>query len=61
MIKNEIVKTNGMEILEQDFNGDSIMTARLKSDGKIYVGVRWVCEGIGLSKGQNAKRKIKNI
>ena len=62
MIKNEIVKTNGMEILEQDFNGDSIMTARLKSDGKIYVGVRWICEGIGLSKGQmqNERSKISS-
>lgn len=62
MLKNELIKMNGMEILEQEFDGDCIMTARLKEDGKIYVGIRWICEGIGLTKGQmqNERVKIKN-
>lgn len=33
-----------------EFNGDKLFTAREK--GKIYVGVRWVCKSLGLSKGQ---------
>lgn len=51
---------NGMEILEQEFYGDSIITAKLKDNNKIYVGVKWICDGLGLSKGQmqNERNKI---
>jgi len=60
-MKNELIKLNGMEILEQEFDGDSIVTVRLKETGKIYVGLRWVVQGIGLTEGQwtNLTRKTK--
>ena len=36
------------------------MTVRLKRDGKIYVGVKWITEALGFSKGQH-DRQVKNI
>lgn len=55
MMRNELVTK------EVDFCGDTIICAQDNSTGKIYVGVTWVCEGIGLSEGQtkNEKAKIK--
>lgn len=43
-----------------DFYGDTIICAEDNSTGKIYVGVKWVCEGIGLTEDQakNERRKI---
>lgn len=45
---------------EVDFYGDTIMCAEDNSTGKIYVGVKWVCEGIGLTEDQmkNERKKI---
>lgn len=45
---------------EVDFYGDTIMCAEDNSNGKIYVGIRWVCEGIGLTEDQmkNERKKI---
>ena len=45
---------------EVDFYGDTIMSAEDNSTGKIYVGVKWVCEGIGLTDNQmkNERKKI---
>lgn len=37
---------------EVDFYGDEIMCVQDTSTGKIYVGVSWICSGIGLSKSQ---------
>lgn len=50
----------GMDVLEQDFNGDTIMTVKMRDTGKIYVGVRWVTSAIGLNKAQH-DRQVKNI
>lgn len=33
------------------FNGAELLGVKA-NDGKVFVGVRWVCEGIGLTKGQ---------
>ena len=60
MIKEELVNTKEMDILEQDFQGDTIMTARIKKTGKVYVGVKWITEALGFSKGQH-DRQVKNI
>ena len=45
---------------EVDFYGDTIMCAEDNSTGKIYVGIKWVCEGIGLTEDQmkNERKKI---
>jgi uncharacterized coiled-coil protein SlyX len=34
-----------------NFNGAEIMAVKC-NDGKIYAGVKWICNGMGLSKGQ---------
>ncbi|WP_311078233.1 phage antirepressor N-terminal domain-containing protein [Paenibacillus polymyxa] len=51
---------NNIQVVEQklvEFNGSELLGIKA-NDGKIYVGVRWVCEGIGLSEGQvKAERK----
>lgn len=43
-----------------DFFGDEIICAEDNSTGKIFVGVKWVCEGIGLTEDQmkNERKKI---
>ena len=50
----------GMDVLEQDFDGDTIMTVKMKDNNQIYVGVKWVTEAIGLNKNQH-DRQVKNI
>lgn len=40
-----------LEIKKVPFMGTELMAAR-DLDGQIWAGVRWMCEGIGLSKGQ---------
>lgn len=42
------------------FMGDELMAAKDEKSGKIYAGVRWMCEGIGLSSDQarNERRRI---
>lgn len=45
-----------------DFFGDEIMCVKDESTGKIYVGVSWVCTGIGFNKSQKDTQvqKIQN-
>lgn len=49
-----------MDILEQEFQGDPIMTVRLKSNGKVYVGVKWITQALGFNKNVH-DRQVKNI
>lgn len=42
-----------------DLMGDSVMAAQ-DSDGIIWVGIRWLCQGMGMTDGQY-KRQITNI
>ena len=57
--RNGIILSNLLS-REVDFYGDTIMCAEDNSTGKIYVGVKWVCEGIGLTDNQmkNERKKI---
>ena len=48
-----------LEIKRVPFLGTDLMAAR-DIDGQIWAGVRWMCEGIGLSNGQK-DRQIANI
>lgn len=50
---------NELEVKRVPFMGTDLMAARDK-DGAIWAGVRWMCDGIGLSKGQ-MQRQITNI
>lgn len=45
---------------EVDFQGDTIMCVQDNSTGKIYVGVSWICSGIGLTEKQK-DRQVANI
>lgn len=50
-----------LAVKEVDFNGDTLIAAQDKTTEKVYVAVRWICEGVGLSKGQmqNERKKIQ--
>ena len=45
-------------IKEVDFNGTNLLAAQ-DNDGKIFVGVKWVCGGLNLSKGQMQNERIR--
>lgn len=50
-----------LAIKEVEFNGSTLMAAQMKDSEKVYVGVKWVSEGIGLTLGQfqSQTRKIQ--
>lgn len=48
-----------IEIRKVPFMDTELMAAR-DNEGNIYAGVRWMCDGIGLSEGQR-KRQIASI
>ena len=50
---------NKLEVKKVPFMGTELMAAR-DTDGQIWAGVRWMCDGIGFSEGQR-KRQIANI
>lgn len=51
---------NELEVRKVPFMGTELMAAR-DSDGQIWAGVRWMCDGIGLTKGQmqNERNRIR--
>lgn len=51
---------NDLVVKKVDLCGDAIMAAQDKDD-QVWAGVRWLCEGLGLSRGQmnNESAKIK--
>ena len=44
-----------------DLCGDAIMAAQDK-DGQVWAGVRWLCDGLGLSEGQtkNERKRLQD-
>lgn len=50
---------NELEVKRVPFMGTDLMAARDES-GTIWAGVRWMCDGMGLSKGQR-DRQVDNI
>lgn len=50
---------NELEIKRVPFLGTELMAARDEA-GQIWAGVRWMCDGLGLSKGQ-MQRQVTNI
>lgn len=49
---------NELEIKRVRFLGTELMAAR-DADGQIWAGVRWMCDGIGLSEGQTKNERLK--
>lgn len=52
---------NELEIKEFDFYGDTLIVAKDKC-GQIWAGVKWICEGVGLTNNQikNERKKIQS-
>jgi phage antirepressor YoqD-like protein len=49
-----------MEVKEVEFMGDTLLGAKI--DSKIYVGITWICQGLGFDKNQTDTqiKKIQN-
>lgn len=50
---------NNLMIKEVDFNGANLLAAQ-DGEGKIFVGVSYICNGLGLSKSQK-DRQVRNV
>ncbi len=50
---------NELEIKRVPFMGAELMAAR-DTDGQIWAGVKWICNGIGLNKNEK-DRQVKNV
>lgn len=50
---------NDLVVKSVDLFGDTVMVAQ-DNTGNIWVGVRWICEGLGMTEG-HMKRQIANI
>lgn len=46
-----------MELVELDFMGDKLVVTKI--DSVIYVGVKWVCRGLGLTDGQISNERSR--
>ena len=53
---------NSLIIREVPFYGSQLLAVQDKATGKIYAGVKWMCEGMGLTRGQknNESHKIQH-
>ncbi|WP_342532694.1 phage antirepressor N-terminal domain-containing protein [Lysinibacillus sp. FSL K6-0057] len=53
---------SNLVVKEVDFNGSGLMACQNKDDEKIYVGVSWICNGLGLTKSQKDSQvqKVQN-
>lgn len=53
-----IISMDELMIKEVDLLGDTIVAAQDK-EGQVWAGVRWLCDGLGLSRGQMNNESIK--
>lgn len=53
-------KKNELVVKEVNFNGTELMAVKNPENGKIYVGISWICNGVGFNKNEK-DRQIKNI
>jgi hypothetical protein len=56
-MKKGINKMNELEIKKVPFMGTELMAAR-DNNGQIWAGVRWMCNGLGLSRGQRDRQSL---
>lgn len=54
----EVVRLSPVEQKLVNFHGAQIMAVKA-SDGKVYAGVRWICDGLGLTEGQRKNQILK--
>lgn len=43
---------NKLRVRDVEFNGAELRAAQEIETGKVYVGVRWVCQGMGFNDGR---------
>lgn len=55
-MENQLIPQS--QIKEVEFDGDNLLA--ISNAGKVYVGIKWVAQGIGLTHSQ-ADRQIRNI
>ena len=56
----EEIHMNGLTVRDIKFNGATIKAAQ-DINNIIWVGVKWICDGIGLSEGQikNERKRLR--
>jgi len=50
---------SNLVVKEVNFHDDVLMAVHEEESNKIYVGIKWVCEGIGLTRGQTNNEYLK--
>ena len=55
-MENSLIQQH--KIKEVTFNGDNLLA--VENNDKVFVAVRWVCKGLGLTDGQS-RRQVENI
>jgi len=58
---NELIfrETPVLTAKEVNFNGAILMAVQDERTKQIYVGIRWICDGLGLSRGQMNNETVK--
>lgn len=52
---------NGLIVKDVDFFGDTLKVAKDENE-TIWAGIKWLCDGIGLSEGQSkGERRFEKI
>jgi|GEM_PF-3013046 len=60
MMKNDReINQNNLITKEVDFDGATLMAVQDTNTEKIFVGVKWICDGLGLSQGQIKSERQK--
>ena len=49
---------NDLTVKNVDLFGDTVVAAQDK-DGQVWAGVKWICDGLGLSDGQGKSERKK--
>lgn len=50
---------NQLTVKAVPFMGSDLMAAKDEKTGKIYAGIKWMCDGIGLSQGQAKAERLR--
>lgn len=58
-MKNELLELQNTELKEITFMGDNLLAVKVKSTGKIYVGVNWICDALGFGTSQKKTQAEK--
>jgi hypothetical protein len=57
--KEENSMNSQLSVKAVPFMGDELMVAKDEETGKIFAGVKWICDGFGLSEGQAKSERLR--